>query len=157
MIADKLGLDEDAMRDIRFASLLHDVGKLGTSELVLNKPGELTDEEYEEMRQHPLIGSELLASIPILRDAKHIVLHHHEFFGGGGYPYGLKGDKIPVGARIIAIADAFEAMTADRPYRNALNYEAAKKKLRELAGSQFDPELVELFLSLLEDEEETLD
>jgi len=157
LIAEKLSLDEDAMRDIRFASLLHDVGKLGTSELVLNKPGELTDEEYEEMRQHPLIGSELLANISILRDAKDIVLHHHEFFGGGGYPHGLKGDKIPIGARIIAIADAFEAMTADRPYRNALDHEAAKTKLRELAGSQFDPELVELFLSLVEDKEGTKD
>lgn len=153
LIAEKLGLDKDQVRDINFASLLHDVGKLGTSELVLNKPGELTDEEYEEVRQHPHAGSELLASIPILKHARRIVLHHHEFFGGGGYPKGLKANKIPLGARIIAIADAFEAMTADRPYREAMNIEAAKKRLRALAGSQFDPEVVEVFLSLLADEE----
>ncbi len=153
LIAEKLGLGKDQVRDINFASLLHDVGKLGTSELVLNKPGELTDEEYEEVRQHPHAGSELLASIPILKHARKIVLHHHEFFGGGGYPKGLKANKIPLGARIIAIADAFEAMTADRPYREAMNIEAAKKRLRALAGSQFDPEVVEVFLSLLADEE----
>lgn len=152
LIAEKLGLTKDQIRDISFASLLHDVGKLGTSELVLNKPGELTDEEYEEVRQHPQVGSELLASIPILKAAREIVLYHHEFFGGGGYPKGLEANDIPLGARIIAIADAFEAMTADRPYRKAMDIESAKKRLRELAGSQFDPEVVEVFLSLLDDE-----
>ena len=152
LIAEKLGLDKDEIRDINFGSLLHDVGKLGTSELVLNKPGELTDEEYEEVRQHPQAGSELLASIPILKHASRIVLYHHEFFGGGGYPKGLEANNIPLGARIIAIADAFEAMTADRPYREAMDIETAKKRLRALAGSQFDPEVLEVFLSLLDEE-----
>lgn len=149
-IAEKVGLKEETVRDISYASLLHDLGKLGTSELVLNKPGKLTDEEYEEIRQHPIVGSRMLTNIPILKDAQRIVLSHHEFYGGGGYPSGLRGEDIPLGARIIAVADAFEAMTADRPYRPALDPEAAKEKLRELCGTQFDPEIVEIFLSLLE-------
>jgi PAS domain S-box-containing protein len=148
-IAEELGLGEDAVRDISYASLLHDLGKLGTSELVLNKPGKLTDEEYEEIRQHPLAGSKMLANIPILKEAQRIVISHHEFFSGGGYPHGIQGEDIPLGARIIAVADAFEAMTADRPYRPALPPEKAKEKLRELGGTQFDPQVVETFLQLL--------
>jgi PAS domain S-box-containing protein len=152
-IAESLGLTEDSVRDINYASLLHDLGKLSTSELVLNKPGKLTDEEYEEIRQHPLAGSKMLTNIPILKGAQKIVLCHHEFFGGGGYPHGMRGRDIPLGSRIIAVADAFEAMTADRPYRPALDRETAKRKLRELGGTQFDPEIVEIFLSILEEDE----
>ncbi len=152
-IAESIGLAEDSVRDINYASLLHDLGKLGTSELVLNKPGKLTDEEYEEIRQHPLAGSNMLTNIPILKGAQKIVLCHHEFFGGGGYPRGMTGKDIPLGSRIIAVADAFEAMTADRPYRPALDPETAKRKLRELGGTQFDPEIVEIFLSLLQEDE----
>jgi PAS domain S-box-containing protein len=151
--AQKLGLGDAEVRDINFASLLHDVGKLGTSDFVLKKPGELTEVEYEEVRQHPIAGSELLSGILILKEAKKIVLHHHEYFGGGGYPHGLKGKNIPLGARIIAIVDAFEAMTADRPYRKAMDTNTAKKRLRSLAGSQLDPELVELFLAVIEEED----
>ena len=120
-----LGLPESEIERIRVASLLHDLGKLAIPEEILTKPGELNDPEWRIVSEHPKIGQVILEQAGALRDAATIVLHHHEWFDGRGYPHGLAGEEIPVGARIVAIADAYEAMVAGRPYRDAISHEAA--------------------------------
>ena len=143
-----LGLPESEIERIRVASLLHDLGKLAIPEEILTKPGELDDPEWKIVSEHPKIGQVILEQAGALRDAATIVLHHHEWFDGRGYPHGLAGEEIPVGARIVAIADAYEAMVAGRPYRKAISHEAALRELRRHSGLQFDPELVERFTEL---------
>jgi HD-GYP domain-containing protein (c-di-GMP phosphodiesterase class II) len=133
---------------IRVAALLHDVGKVGVPADILEKPASLTPAEWRSVIQHPRIGQVILEQATVLRDAVPIILHHHERYGGSGYPYGLRGDEIPLGARIVAIADAYDAMIQDRPYKGAISHAAAIKELREHAGSQFDPELVEIFCDI---------
>ncbi|MDO8484335.1 MAG: diguanylate cyclase [Candidatus Limnocylindrales bacterium] len=143
-----LGLPESEIERIRVASLLHDLGKLAIPEEILTKPGELNDPEWRIVSEHPKIGQVILEQAGALRDAATIVLHHHEWYDGRGYPHGLAGEEIPVGARIVAIADAYEAMVAGRPYRDAISHEAALQELRRHGGMQFDPELVERFAEL---------
>jgi diguanylate cyclase (GGDEF)-like protein/putative nucleotidyltransferase with HDIG domain len=147
-IARALGLPEERVERVRAAGVLHDIGKLGVADAVLQKPGALTDEEWADMRRHPELGARILDHAN-LRDISGWVLAHHERIDGRGYPFGLAGDAIPVEARILAVADAYEAMTADRPYRASLGHDAAREELRACAGSQFDPQVVEAFLHAL--------
>lgn len=150
-IADRLGLSIQEKDHLRFAAALHDIGKIGLSPSILDKPGILNEEEWAEIRRHPLKGIDILSPIKFLIPIIPHILHHHERYEGSGYPNGLEGNRIPLYARILAVVDAFDAMTSDRPYRKALDIEAAKKELRKEAGSQFDPEIVEIFLKILEE------
>ena len=147
-IARQLGLPETHVERIRAAGVLHDIGKLGVADAVLKKPGRLTDEEWVEMRRHPELGARILDHAN-LRDISAWVLAHHERIDGRGYPHGLAGDVIPLEARILAVADAYEAMTADRAYRAALGHDAAQQERRDGSGTQFDPGVVEAFLAVL--------
>ena len=147
-MARQLQLPESDVDRIRVAALLHDVGKVAVPAEILDKPSALSPAEWRTVVQHPRIGQVILEHAAALRDAVPIILHHHERFGGHGYPYGLRAKEIPLGARIVAIADAYDAMTSDRPYKRAISHQAAIAELREHAGTQFDPELVELFCDL---------
>jgi hypothetical protein len=147
-----LGIREGSAEwlDIERASLLHDVGKIGIADSILNKPGPLTAEEWQEMRKHPAIGYEMLRDVKFLAVAAEIVYSHHERYDGKGYPKGLKDDEIPLGSRIFAVADAFDAMTSDRPYRRALDWRKAREEILTNSGVQFDPKVVETFLECLD-------
>jgi putative two-component system response regulator len=145
-IARRLSLPEEEIEDIRLAALLHDIGKVGTSESILNKPGRLTQEESAQLREHPLIATSILEPISPLKGAIAYIKHVHEHYDGSGYPAGLKGEEIPLGARIVAVADAFDAMTSPRPYRPAWETEAVLVHLTKEVGKQFDPMVVEAFL-----------
>ncbi len=136
--------------DIQRAALLHDVGKIGVTDFILHKPGPLSPQEWQEMRRHPHIGYEMLKEVTFLRPAAEIVYAHHERYDGKGYPRGLKGDEIPLGARIFAVADTFDAMTSDRPYRRALPPETAREEILRNSSAQFDPQVVEAFLQVYE-------
>jgi putative nucleotidyltransferase with HDIG domain len=152
LIAQQLNLSEAELQHIEHGALLHDIGKIGVPDHILYKPGPLTPEEWEVMKQHPVIGYKMCMKIEMLRPAAPIVLHHHERWDGRGYPYGLNGAEIPLGARIFAIADTLDAMTSDRPYRKALSFAQAREEIERCAGSQFDPELVRVFLELPEEQ-----
>jgi response regulator RpfG family c-di-GMP phosphodiesterase len=141
------GLAEEAIDALGRGVLLHDIGKIGISDSILLKPGPLTPEEWAIMRSHPEFGRQILERIPFLRDAIPVVYHHHERWDGTGYPLGLAGPAIPLGARIFALADAFDAMTFDRPYSKAIPMEAARERIREAAGTHFDPDVVATFLA----------
>ena len=132
------------------AAFLHDIGKMAIPDGILRKPGPLTDEEKKLMRTHCEVGYHMLIRIPFLKDSAEIVLAHQEFYDGSGYPRGLRGDQIPVGARIFTIADSLDAMISDRPYRRALPMPHAREEIRRCSGSQFDPEVVKVFLSIPE-------
>ena len=147
-MARQLQLPEAEVDRIRVAALLHDVGKVAVPEEILDKPAPLTSAEWRTVVQHPRIGQVILEHAAALRDAVPIILHHHERFAGHGYPYGLRANEIPLGARIVAIADAYDAMTHDRPYKRAMSHDAAITELKQHAGTQFDPELVVLFCDL---------
>jgi len=149
-IVQELNLDSDQMDTIRDASLLHDIGKIGVRESILQKPTALDDEEYREMQRHAVLGMQILESIPSLKPLLTIIHHHQEKFDGTGYPDGLSGVSIPLGARIIAVADAFEAMTSDRPYRPLRGFKQAIKELKKYSGTQFDPVIVTAFIQILE-------
>jgi diguanylate cyclase (GGDEF)-like protein len=142
------GLPEREVERIRVASLLHDLGKLAIPDEILSKPGELAEPEWRVVAEHPKIGQVVLEQAGALRDAATIVLHHHEWYDGRGYPHGLRGEEIPVGARIVAIADAYEAMVAGRPYRPPMGHDDAIAELKRHAGIQFDPHLVNQFVEL---------
>ena len=144
------GVSEDEIKDIEHGVLLHDIGKIGIPDAILLKPGPLTPEEWIVMRTHPEVGRRLIERIPFLRGAVPIVYHHHERWDGSGYPLGLRGDAIPLGARIFAVADALDAMTFDRPYSKAMPYEAACREIERCAGTHFDPVVVRTFLSIPE-------
>jgi diguanylate cyclase (GGDEF)-like protein len=141
-----LGLETRRREEVVFGSLLHDVGKIGISELLLLKPGPLSPEEYNIVKLHPRIGYRLVQQVPALDAIALGILHHHERYDGRGYPAGLKGQEIPQEARIICVADAFSAMTSDRPYRGRLSVAEACSELERFAGAQFDPEIVRLFV-----------
>ena len=132
------------------AAFLHDIGKMAIPDGILRKPGPLTDDEKQIMRKHCEIGYNMLIRIPFLRDAAEIVLAHQEFFDGTGYPRGLKGEQIPLGARIFTIADSLDAMISDRPYRRALPMSHAREEVRRCSGTQFDPKVVDVFMSIPE-------
>jgi len=147
-IAEKMGLSDADREKLRIGALLHDIGKIGIDGAILNKPGSLTDEEFEIIKSHPDIAANILGSLDFLSDVVPLVLHHHEKYAGGGYPAGIAGNEIPLGARIIAVADSFNAMTSDRPYRTALPREKAIQELVTHSGTQFDPDVVRAFLGI---------
>ena len=147
-MARTMQLPDAEVERIRVAAMLHDIGKLALPNDILDKPSPLTSSEWRSVVQHPRIGQVILEQAAALKDAIPIILHHHERFAGHGYPYGLRSTEIPLGARIVAIADAYDAMVHDRPYKPALSHEAALDELRRHAGTQFDPELVTLFCDL---------
>lgn len=151
-VALAMGLSDEVVKQTEYAALLHDVGKIGIDDSILLKPAKLTPEEYEKMKQHPAIGYRILEPIKYLAPVAKMVLAHQEWFNGAGYPNGWKGDEIPIGARIVSVIDAWDAMTSDRVYRKALPRERAVAELRKYAGTQFDPGVVEVFLGLAEAE-----
>lgn len=138
--------DEKDLREIYWGGLLHDIGKIGVPDAILLKPGSLSGEEWKVMREHPSNGSAILQKLPFLLMASAIVLCHEERFDGSGYPAGLKGEEIPLPARLFALIDTLDAMTFDRPYRNAMPFEAAKAEILRMSGTQFDPKAVATFL-----------
>ncbi len=147
-LGEAMGLGTSELVLLRRGALLHDIGKLGVSDHILLKRGELEPEEWEQMRRHPEIGARILSKIEPLRPAAELVLFHHECFDGSGYPHGLRGKDIPLGARIFSVVDCVDAMTYDRPYRKAVSIEAARAEIARCAGTQFDPLVVERFLEL---------
>ena len=151
MMAMELGMDEDRVQRIRLAGVLHDIGKIGVPDSILCKPGPLTTEEMDQMRRHPELGARILSSRE-LDDVREWIMAHHERPDGTGYPSGLTGDEIPIEASILAVADAYEAMTSDRVYRMAIGTEKAREELERWAGKQFSREVVEAFLSALDRE-----
>jgi cyclic di-GMP phosphodiesterase len=144
-----LGLPPEQRRVIRFAGVLHDIGKIGVPGELLRKPGRLTAEEEREVRKHAEFGAAIVAPMRFAGDVAPIILAHHEHWDGGGYPYGLRGEQIPLGARIIAVVDAYDAMTSDRPYRASLGNQEAVRRLEAGTGTQWDPRVVAVFLELL--------
>jgi HD-GYP domain-containing protein (c-di-GMP phosphodiesterase class II) len=147
-IAEKLKLPQDRIEYILYGAILHDVGKIGVSESILNKKDKLLDSELESIRNHPVIGQQLVKDIKFLYDIDLGVRHHHEHFDGTGYPDRIKGMDIPLEARIIAVADCFDAMTSTRTYRGARTTQEALVEMKRVAGSQLDPELVEVFCQI---------
>jgi putative nucleotidyltransferase with HDIG domain len=147
-IAKAMGVEGAELRHIARGAFLHDIGKMGVPDSILRKPGPLDDEERAVMRRHSEIGHAVLERIPFLKEAAEIVLSHQERYDGKGYPRGLKGEEIPLGARIFAVADTLDAMISDRPYRKALPLSAAQEEIRIHAGTQFDPRVVEVFLQM---------
>ena len=150
-VARQMGLPDEEIERIRIASLLHDLGKLAIPHEVLDKTSELTEWEWQGIAEHPRIGQMILEQATSLREAVPIVLHHHERYNGHGYPHGLKGREIPLGARVVAVADAYHAMVHDRPYQAARTHSEALAELERHAGTQFDPEVVKIFCALYRD------
>ncbi len=154
LMAERMGLSKDECRVIYQGALLHDIGKIGVPDSILLKPGQLTDDEWVSMRKHPVIGHKILKDIDYFSGAREIVLTHEERYDGTGYPRGLKGDEIPLGARLFVISDTIDAMTFDRPYRKAKPFAAAKDEIGSFAGTQFDPLLVSVFNKYAKEVEE---
>ncbi len=149
-VARTMGLEEETVRDLHLSGLLHDIGKIGTYDALLEKPGPLTPEEFEVMKKHPAQGALILQNIKQLRRIVPYVRYHHERFDGRGYPEGLKGDEIPLPARILHAADSFDAMTSSRPYREAPGVLYAMREIERYSGVQFDPDVAHAFLALFE-------
>ena len=148
LLAETAGIDERGRSVLAKGALLHDIGKIGVSDNILLKPGKLDDAEWEIMRRHPAVGYEILSGIKYFSGAADLVLSHHERYDGLGYPHGLRGEAIPMSARIFALVDTLDAMTSDRPYRKALSFQAVLDEVRQCSNKQFDPKLVEVFLSI---------
>ena len=148
-VARALGIGEDELRDLRFAAVFHDIGKIAIPEAILHKPGPLSDEEREVMERHTIVGEQILAPVEFLSAVRTLVRHEHERWDGAGYPDGLAGEDIPLGSRIILVCDALHAMTSDRPYRKAMSFERAVAELRRHAGTQFDPAVVDALMDVL--------
>ena len=153
MLARELGLKPEEVEVIENTGYFHDIGKVGVSDMILQKPGKLTAEEWEKIKKHPQIGYDIVEPLKLLHIALPGIRHHHERIDGQGYPDRLKGTEIPLSARILAIADAYEALTADRPYRSARSPQEAVEEIKKNAGTQFDSELVEVFIRALKKEE----
>ena len=147
--AEKIGFDKNGIERLELAALLHDIGKIGTYESILDKPGPLTPEEREMIRKHPSQGAEIISPLKTLNDLIPAIRHHHERYDGAGYPDGLAGEDIPHEARVLALADSYDAMLSDRPYRRGLSPDAAVSELRNGAGTQFDPSLAALFIDMV--------
>ena len=147
-VARRLGWSEARLASLRIGGPLHDIGKLAVSDDVLRKEGRLDESELAQIREHPKIGARILLRMASLREAIPYVLYHHERWDGHGYPSGKAGEEIPLEARVLAVADAFDAMTSDRPYRRALSREEALTEVERCSGTQFDPEIVQVFLAL---------
>ncbi len=145
-LATHLGFAEDQLENLEYGALLHDIGKIGIKDEILQKHGTLTPEEYHYIQEHPLIGVKILEDVDYFRDKVKMIRHHHEHFDGSGYPDGLRGEAIPIEARIIAVPDAFDAMTSMRPHREAMSLEEVLLEMQRCKGKQFDPRVLDLFL-----------
>ena len=150
ILAEAMDLPEEEVYKIRISALLHDVGKIGVDDRVLKKPGELTPEEFELMKQHPVKGANIIRPVAKLREMLPGIELHHESMNGAGYPYGLKGDEIPLMARIIAVADTLDAMTTNRPYQAAMDLEVAIERVRSLTPKKFDPAVADALYRAVE-------
>ncbi len=157
LIGRQLGLSPEHLRDVELGGILHDIGKIGVPESILWKPGSLTPEEKEIMSKHPVTSAEIIGDLKGLWRAREYVRHHHEYYDGTGYPDGLAGETIPIGSRIILVSDAYDAMTTDRPYRQAIGHEKAMAELVKLAGKQFDPKVVEALVAFIGDDGSEID
>src|ERR1700758_1327533 len=151
-VGQELGLSEEQLQNLEVAALLHDIGKVGIPDAILRKPGKLDAEEYALMKKHPEYGWAVLRMLPGFERAALDILHHHETFDGKGYPAGLKDTEIPIVSRIVSVIDAFDAMVSSRPYRKGLPYEEAVRRLILASGTQFDPVVVQCFLSFAQAE-----
>ena len=145
-IAEAMGVKDKTIKEIEHAASIHDIGKIGIEEHILRKNGHLTPDEYEEIKKHPSIGVRIVQSIPFLEDAVPVILHHHERYDGKGYPSGMKGEDVPLSARIVVVADAVDAMMSSRSYRNALSTDRVMYELSSNSGTQFDPAIVDIIL-----------
>jgi putative nucleotidyltransferase with HDIG domain len=148
-MARRVGLPRETVEMIAQAALLHDIGKIGVPEAILRKPGRLTDPEWDVMRRHPLTGAQIVAPLDFFADGAIIVRHHHERLDGSGYPDGLRGETIPAGARIIAVADVYDALTSERPYRPSFSHADAIERLEQERGRTLDPHLVSVFVDMV--------
>ena len=148
--------DRTFSMEIERGAMLHDIGKIGIPDSILRKPGPLTDKEREIIKEHPFLGYEMVEEFPFLQRASRVVLFHHESYDGQGYPYGLKAEEIPLEARIFAIADTLDAITSDRPYRKGKSFRAAYDEIERVRGTQFDPSIVDAFLSIPEEKWEQI-
>ena len=151
-LAKKLDFSEQEVEYLEYAAILHDIGKIGIEDRILGKKERLTEEEYERIKEHPVIGANIIQSIEFLKKCSKAVLHHHERYDGNGYPNGLKYEEIPKAARLLAVVDAYDAMNSNRPYRKKLSQKDILEELENEAGKQFDPVMVKIFISLLEEE-----
>ena len=151
-IGEELGFEESELQDVEMAALLHDIGKVGVPDSILRKPAKLTDDEYAVVKKHPEYGWGVVRKLPQFQRASLLILHHHEGFDGKGYPSGLAGSEIPMGSRIVSVIDTFDAMVSSRPYRKGLPTEEARRRLVAASGTQFDPCVVNCFLSIAERE-----
>jgi len=151
LIAEKLKFSSKMKHSVYLASMLHDIGKIGISDTLLQRPGKLSDEEMEIIREHPQLGASMIQMLGEMHPIVPLILHHHEAYDGSGYPAGIKGDNIPLISRIIAVADTFDAMTSDRPYRERRSKYEAIAELKNCAGKKYDPRIVQIFLRVLEE------
>jgi len=149
LIADELGLTEDKKREIKYGSWLHDCGKIGVPEAILNYPGKLNEQELKIIKKHPEWGADVARRAQLSRTIINIILHHHEAYDGSGYPYGLKADVIPQEARIVSLADVYDALVSDRPYRRAYRKQQALEIMASMKGKEFDPALADIFFSIV--------
>lgn len=156
LIGEALGLSEDDLKILKIGGLFHDIGKIGIPDSILLKTDKLDDEEYSEIKNHPAIGAHILSNATIFKDIIPIVKHHHERFDGHGYPGKLKGEEIPYLARIATVADSFDAMTSKRSYRDSLPIDVVKEEIKKNSGTQFDPEIAEVFLKILDEQPEDI-
>jgi response regulator RpfG family c-di-GMP phosphodiesterase len=146
-LEENVAMTERLIQHFQYAAMIHDIGKIGIPDNILKKEGKYTSDEYSVMKQHPLLGYDMLRDVPYLKEVSLFLKHHHEWYNGGGYPDGLKGDNIPLGAQIISVADAYDAMTSDRPYRKSYTHGDAVQEIVHCSGTQFAPRVVDAFLS----------
>jgi HD-GYP domain-containing protein (c-di-GMP phosphodiesterase class II) len=151
-VAQELGIQESSLREIEIAALLHDIGKIGIPDSILQKPSRLSEDEYTLMKKHPEYGWAVVRLFPGLEQTSFFILHHHESYDGTGYPGGLNQEEIPIGARIVAVIDAFDAMVSSRPYRQGLRFEEAIRRLILASNTQFDPAVVRCFVRIAQTE-----
>lgn len=149
----RMGMAVERLEALRRAALLHDIGKIGIPDSVLKKPGRLTESQQRQMRQHPELGYQMLSGLGFLEEVLPAIRHHHERFDGHGYPLALAGTRIPLFARILSVCDAYDAMTSDRPYRTAMSTSQAIEEIRKQMGAQFDPEIAEIQVRIIQDSE----
>jgi len=149
-IAQELNLSDQDIENIEYTALLHDIGKIGIKDKILSKKGSLTDQEFDKIKEHTIMGAKIIEPVDFLKNSYKVIYHHHERYNGKGYPDGIKSEGIPILARIIAVADAYDAMGSDRPYRKKLNKDKILKELKDQSGKQFDPEAVKALISVLD-------